>query len=101
MQAVIHNEHCEFTGLNSEYVDFHLSIGAEINDIDGVDVKCFMAVYVVKDPSAVYYREDDFIALYLPRFYITCSDENETFFSQDGKLYYKTGSYIINLHGNL
>ena len=101
LQSVIQNENGEFTGLNIENVDFHLSIGAKVNDIDGVDVKCVMAVYVVKDPSAVYYREDDFIALYLPRFYITCSDENETFFSQDGKLYYKTGSYIINLHGNL
>ena len=101
LQSVIQNENGEYTGLNIENVDFHLSIGAKVNDIDGVDVKCVMAVYVVKDPSAVYYREDDFIALYLPRFYITCSDENETFFSQDGKLYYKTGSYIINLHGNL
>ena len=87
LQSVIQNENGEYTGLNIENVDFHLSIGAKVNDIDGVDVKCVMAVYVVKDPSAVYYREDDFIALYLPRFYITCSDENETFFSQDGKLY--------------
>lgn len=39
LQAVIQNENGEFTGLNIEYVDFHLSIGAEINDIDGVDVK--------------------------------------------------------------
>ena len=96
LQAVIQNENGEFTGLNIEYVDFHLSIGAEINDIDGVDVKCVMAVYVVKDPSAVYYREDDFIALYLPRFYITCSDENETFFSQDGKLYYKSSRELVD-----
>lgn len=97
LQAVIQNENGEFTGLNIEYVDFHLSIGAEINDIDGVDVKCVMAVYVVKDPSAVYYREDDFIALYLPRFYITCSDENETFFSQDGKLYYKSSRELVDM----
>ncbi len=90
------NENGEFTGLNIEYVDFHLSIGAEINDIDGVDVKCVMAVYVVKDPSAVYYREDDFIALYLPRFYITCSDKNETFFSQDGKLHYKSSRELVD-----
>lgn len=96
LQAVIQNENGEFTGLNIEYVDFHLSIGAEINDIGGVDVKCVMAVYVVKDPSAVYYREDDFIALYLPRFYITCSDENETFFSQDGKLYYKSSRELVD-----
>ena len=96
LQAVIQNENGEFTGLNIEYVDFHLSIGAEINDIDGVDVKCVMAVYVVKDPSAVYYREDDFIALYLPRFYITCSDKNETFFSQDGKLHYKSSRELVD-----
>ena len=96
LQAVIQNENDEFTGLNIEYVDFHLSIGAEINDIDGVDVKCVMAVYVVKDPSAVYYREDDFIALYLPRFYITCSDKNETFFSQDGKLHYKSSRELVD-----
>ena len=96
LQAVIQNENGEFTGLNIEYVDFHLSIGAEINDIDGVDVKCVMAVYVVKDPSAVYYREYDFIALYLPRFYITCSDKNETFFSQDGKLHYKSSRELVD-----
>lgn len=96
LQAVIQNENGEFTGLNIEYVDFYLSIGAEINDIDGVDVKCVMAVYVVKDPSAVYYREDDFIALYLPRFYITCSDKNETFFSQDGKLHYKSSRELVD-----
>ena len=96
LQAVIQNENGEFTGLNIEYVDFYLSIGAEINDIDGVDGKCVMAVYVVKDPSAVYYREDDFIALYLPRFYITCSDKNETFFSQDGKLHYKSSRELVD-----
>lgn len=97
LQSVIQNENGEYTGLNIEYVDFHLSIGAKISDIDGVDVKCVMAVYVVKDPSAVYYREDDFIALYLPRFYITCSDENETFFSQDGKLYYKSSRELVDM----
>lgn len=97
LQSVIQNENGEFTGLNIENVDFHLSIGAKVNDIDGVDVKCVMAVYVVKDPSAVYYREDDFIALYLPRFYITCSDENETFFSQDGKLYYKSSRELVDM----
>ena len=97
LQSVIQNETREYTGLNIEYVDFHLSIGAKISDIDGVDVKCVMAVYVVKDPSAVYYREDDFIALYLPRFYITCSDENETFFSQDGKLYYKSSRELVDM----
>lgn len=97
LQSVIQNENGEFTGLNIENVDFHLSIGAKISDIDGVDVKCVMAVYVVKDPSAVYYREDDFIALYLPRFYITCSDENETFFSQDGKLYYKSSRELVDM----
>ena len=97
LQAVIQNENGEFTGLNIENVDFNLSIGAKINDIDGVDVKRVMAVYVVKDPSAVYYREDDFIALYLPRFYITCSDENETFFSQDGKLYYKSSRELVDM----
>ena len=96
LQSVIQNENGEFTGLNIEYVDFHLSIGAKVNDIDGVDVKCVMAVYVVKDPSAVYYREDDFIALYLPRFYITCSDKNETFFSQDGKLHYKSSRELVD-----
>ena len=96
LQSVIQNENGEFTGLNIENVDFHLSIGAEVNDIDGVDVKCVMAVYVVKDPSAVYYREDDFIALYLPRFYITCSDKNETFFSQDGKLHYKSSRELVD-----
>ena len=97
LQSVIQNENGEFTGLNIENVDFHLSIGAKVNDIDGVDVKCVMAVYVVKDPSVVYYREDDFIALYLPRFYITCSDENETFFSQDGKLYYKSSRELVDM----
>ena len=97
LQSVIQNENGEYTGLNIENVDFHLSIGAKVNDIDGVDVKCVMAVYVVKDPSAVYYREDDFIALYLPRFYITCSDENETFFSQDGKLYYKSSRELVDM----
>lgn len=96
LQSVIQNENGEFTGLNIENVDFHLSIGAKVNDIDGVDVKCVMAVYVVKDPSAVYYREDDFIALYLPRFYITCSDKNETFFSQDGKLHYKSSRELVD-----
>ena len=96
LQSVIQNENGEYTGLNIENVDFNLSIGAKINDIDGVDVKRVMAVYVVKDPSAVYYREDDFIALYLPRFYITCSDENETFFSQDGKLYYKSSRELVD-----
>ena len=97
LQSVIQNENGEYTGLNIENVDFNLSIGAKINDIDGVDVKRVMAVYVVKDPSAVYYREDDFIALYLPRFYITCSDENETFFSQDGKLYYKSSRELVDM----
>lgn len=96
LQSVIQNENGEYTGLNIENVDFNLSIGAKINDIDGVDVKCVMAVYVVKDPSAVYYREDDFIALYLPRFYITCSDKNETFFSQDGKLHYKSSRELVD-----
>ena len=96
LQSVIQNENGEYTGLNIENVDFHLSIGAKVNDIDGVDVKCVMAVYVVKDPSAVYYREDDFIALYLPRFYITCSDKNETFFSQDGKLHYKSSRELVD-----
>ena len=67
-----------------EEVVFQLHIGKNIEVVD----------FITND----YYphiNEDGSITFYHPIVYITCSEENTTFYSKDGKLYYKSTNALV------
>jgi hypothetical protein len=84
----IYSSHPDNYNIADEYtveeVLFQLHIGKNIDVVD----------FVLTD----YYphiNEDGSITFYYPVVYITCSDENTTFYSKDGKLYYKSTDALV------
>jgi hypothetical protein len=68
-----------------ENVVFQLNIGKNIEEID----------FVFMDDYYPHINEDGSITFYHPVVYITCSEENTTFYSKDGKLYYKSTNALV------
>ncbi|MBR6696643.1 MAG: hypothetical protein IKL73_00055 [Lachnospiraceae bacterium] len=66
-------------------VSFTLRIGKNINSI----------VYVIKDCYYPYINEDSSITFYHPVVEIICSNDNEHFYSKDGKLYNKDTDELV------
>ena len=87
--AVFHGDLNEF-GFVDEYVIedvvFILNIGKNIEVVD----------YVVMDEYYPHINEDGSITFYHPVVNINCSEENEHFYSKDGKLYDKKTNALIN-----
>ena len=69
-----------------EDVVFILNIGKNIEVVD----------YVVMDEYYPHINEDGSITFYHPVVNINCSEENEHFYSKDGKLYDKKTNALIN-----
>ena len=66
-------------------LDFTILIGKNLSEIGIVDCKTYPGF---KEESGEY-------IFYKPYVHITCSPENKTFYSEDGKLYYrKTGELV-------
>ena len=81
-------DHPDLFNIADEYtveeVVFQLHIGKNIEVVD----------FIMND----YYphiNEDGSIIFYHPVVYITCSEENTTFYSKDGKLYYKSTNALV------
>lgn len=68
-----------------ENVVFQLHIGKNIEEID----------FVFMDDYYPHIDEDGTVTFYHPVVYITCSEENTTFYSKDGKLYYKSTNALV------
>ena len=68
-----------------ENVVFQLHIGKNIEEID----------FVFMDDYYPHIDEDGTVTFYHPVVYITCSEENTTFYSKDGKLYYKSTIALV------
>lgn len=68
-----------------ENVVFQLNIGKNIEEID----------FVFMDDYYPHINEDGTVTFYHPVVYITCSEENTTFYSKDGKLYYKSTNALV------
>ena len=68
-----------------ENVVFQLHIGKNIEEID----------FVFMDDYYPHIAEDGTVTFYHPVVYITCSEENTTFYSKDGKLYYKSTNALV------
>ena len=69
-----------------ENVRFTLNIGKGINKVVNVD----MSNYYPKE------NEKGKVILYHPVVYIECDEDNRTFYSKDGKLYYKSNDELVN-----
>ncbi|MCI9617695.1 MAG: hypothetical protein HFG31_06785 [Eubacterium sp.] len=73
-------------GYEVQDVKFTLNIGKKLNKIVKVD----MSNYFPKE------TENGKIILYHPVVYIECDKDNRTFYSKDGKLYYKSNDEVID-----
>lgn len=69
-------------GEEINYNDFTLRIGKNVDKIYA-DSKVFVKV------------ENNASTLYCSRVYITCDEDNKTFYSNDGKLYYKESDKLV------
>lgn len=67
-----------------EEIPFTLNLGGNISKIENV-----------KDSYYPFTNEDGSITFYHPTVYIQCSELNKTFYSQDGKLYYKSNNKLV------
>ena len=68
-----------------ENVVLQLHIGKNIEESD----------FVIMDDYYPPIDEDGTVTFYHPVVYITCSEENTTFYSKDGKLYYKSTNALV------
>jgi len=69
-----------------EEILFELNIGENIETVE----------YVSMDDYYPHINEDGSITFYHPVVNITCSDDNEHFYSKDGKLYHKATDEVVS-----
>lgn len=65
------------------YHDFNLYIGKNIDSVYG-------------NPCAMVYTIDGVKTAYCPRVTVCCDEENETFYSKDGRLYYRENNELVD-----
>lgn len=65
-------------------LEFTLNLGKEV-----------MELKLISDYYSMYKNEDGSYKLYHPVYYINCAKENMTFYSDNGKLYYKKNDKLV------
>lgn len=68
-----------------EDVVFELNIGKNIKEIEKVEMDAYYP----------HINDDGSITFYHPVVYVKCSEENKKFYSEDGKLYYKSSDKLV------
>lgn len=71
------------------YLNFNLHISKNIKQITEHTLNCFL--------EGKYFDGDDYYSkiIVVPLYNISCDEENDTFYSKDGKLYYKKDNVLF------
>lgn len=76
-----------FTSPSIEYVDFHLTVSKNLKDISGASLGGGLILERVGDGVT---------KVYICRFYVSCHEENETYYAEEGKLYNKSDGTLVD-----
>ncbi len=74
---------CEFFPLS-----FSLHIGKNVKEINGLALFYFIVARHESNAKSI-------LNYYVPLFTVTCDEENEVFYSEDGKLYYRENGQLV------
>lgn len=83
------NDTPSFEADKMRYVTFELHLNKHIENLEKYSLGGYNAYYEVHDEN------ENILCAYVFSFYFTCDEQNETFYTEDGKLYYRNTDTLV------